>query len=445
MPFLRTAIAALTCTALLACAGCGGVGAALTPETAGLTTMGFGLPDEHATARVAAYRAAHPETPVRIVEGAFDAQQFLSSVAAGRPPDLVYADRTTLGGFIARGALQPLEDCVRRHRVDLGQFRSAALGQLTYQGRLYGLPEFNLVRVLLVGEDTVRAAGVAPERVSTTDWGALAELTDRLSEVDGNRLRRIGFDPKVPEFLPLWAKANGADLVSQDGRTPQLDDPRVVEAVAFTADLVRRQGGWPVFKALRDSFDTHGARNEFATGQEAARPMENWYINTLANNSPKAAVSVRPFTDRRGNPISYASGSAWGIPVGVRDPAKACEFAVTMTAADTWFAAAKARKEALARKGRPYSGTYTANRAADERIFAELYSAASVPLVDAGVRVVLGLQDKAFALPVVPAGLEFTHAYEGAAHRVLTGAQDPASAMRQAQREAELAIERARR
>lgn len=445
MLFRRAAIAALTCTALFGCVGCGGLEAATAGAPAGLTTMGFGLPDEHATARVAAYRAAHPEVPVRVVEGAFDAQQFLSAVAAGRPPDLVYADRTTLGGFIARGALRPLDDCVREHRVDLGQFRSAALGQLTYQGRLYGLPEFNLVRVLLVAEDTVRAAGVPPERIGTTDWAALAGLADRLSEVDGDRLRRIGFDPKVPEFLPLWAKANGAELVSPDGRTPHLDDPRVIEAVAFTAELVRRQGGWPVFKALRDSFDSHGARNEFATGQLAARPMENWYINTLAANSPRAAVSVRPFTDRRGRPISYASGSAWAIPVGVRDPARACEFAATMTAADTWFAAAKARKEALARKGRPYSGTYTANRVADARIFAELYDARSVPLIDAGVRVVLGLQDKAFALPVVPAGLEFTRAYEGGVLRVLTGAQDAATAMRQAQREALLATERSRR
>ena len=31
---------------------------------------------------------------------------------------------------------------------------------------------------------------------------------------------RLGVDPKLPEFLPLWAKANGADLVSEDGSPP---------------------------------------------------------------------------------------------------------------------------------------------------------------------------------------------------------------------------------
>jgi hypothetical protein len=29
----------------------------------------------------------------------------------------------------------------------------------------------------------------------------------------------IGYDSKLPEFLPLWAKANGADIISADGKT----------------------------------------------------------------------------------------------------------------------------------------------------------------------------------------------------------------------------------
>src|SRR3712207_921893 len=157
----------LLVTLLLVAGGCGGLGSG-SPDA--LVTMGFGLPDEHATARVAVFRAANPDVDLRISEGAFDEQQFLSSVAAGDPPDLVYADRRKLGGYAARGAVRSLDGCVREHGVDLGRFREAALRQVTYQGEVFGLPEFSSVRLMIVNNPVVRAAGLDPAALSTADW-----------------------------------------------------------------------------------------------------------------------------------------------------------------------------------------------------------------------------------------------------------------------------------
>ncbi|GAA1353812.1 extracellular solute-binding protein [Saccharothrix algeriensis] len=427
---------------LLVLSGCGGLGSdgADGPDT--LVTMGFGLPDEHATARVAAFRAANPRVDLRINEGAFDEQQFLSAVAAGDPPDVVYAERRKLGSYAARGAVLGLADCVREHGVDLGRFREAALREVTYRDEVHGLPDFASVRLLIVNNPVVRAAGLDPAALSTADWPALVELTDRLARLEDGRPRRIGFDPKVPEFLPTWAKANGADLVGEDGLGARLDDPRVVEAVRYATDLVRRQGGWASFKALRDTFDQFGADNAYVTGQLAAMPMESWYLNTLAANSPDADVTIAPFTDRRGVPLTEAGGQAWAIPKGARHPGLACRFLVKMTAEDTWVAAATARRDALARAGKPYGGTFTANRAADERIFREVFDPGGNRILERGVPQVLALQDKAFAVAPSPAASELVRAWEGGVNRVLTGRQDPAEAMAQAQREAERALRR---
>ncbi|KOX14447.1 sugar ABC transporter substrate-binding protein [Saccharothrix sp. NRRL B-16348] len=427
--------AALVVPALVA-AGCGGLGS----DTSGaLVTMGFGLPDEHATARVAVFRAANPGVDLRISEGAFDEQQFLSAVAAGDPPDLVYAERRKLGGYAARGAVQSLESCVREHGVDLGVFREAALRQVTYSGEVYGLPEFSSVRLVIVNNPVVRAAGLDPAALSTADWAGLGEVADRLARVGGGRVERIGFDPKVPEFLPLWAKANGAELIGPDAR---LDDPRVVEAVRHTTDLVARQGGWASFKAFRDTFDQFGANNQYVTGQLAVMPMDSWYINTLATNSPDADVTIAPFTGRDGQVLTESGGQAWAIPKGARHPDLACRFLVTMTDTRTWVTAATARRDALAEAGRPYGGTFTANRVADERIFREVFDPRGNPILAKGVPVVMSLQDKAFALPPSPAASELVRAWEGAVNRVLVGRQSPEEAMAQAQREAERALKR---
>ncbi|PSL57773.1 multiple sugar transport system substrate-binding protein [Saccharothrix carnea] len=420
----------------LVVAGCGGLGS---DTSDALVTMGFGLPDEHATARVAVFREANPGVDLRITEGAFDEQQFLSAVAAGDPPDLVYAERRKLGGYAARGAVQSLDACVREHGVDLGRFRDAALRQVTYQGGVYGLPEFSSVRLMIINNPVVRAAGLDPAALSTSDWAGMGALTDRLKEVGDGRVERIGFDPKVPEFLPLWAKANGAELIGPGAR---LDDPRVVEAVRHTTDLVARQGGWASFKAFRDTFDQFGANNQYVTGQLAAMPMDSWYLNTLATNSPDADVTIVPFTDRDGRVLTESGGQAWAIPKGARHPELACRFLVTMTDTPTWVTAATARRDALAKAGRPYGGTFTGNREADERIFGEVFDPRGNPILAKGVPVVLSLQDKAFALPPSPAASELVRAWEGAVNRVLVGQQSPEEAMAQAQREAERALKR---
>ncbi|MEU4449171.1 extracellular solute-binding protein [Actinosynnema sp. NPDC050801] len=420
----------------LVVSGCGGLGSG-SPDA--LVTMGFGLPDEHATARVAVFREANPGVDLRISEGAFDEQQFLSAVAAGDPPDLVYAERRKLGGYAARGAVQSLDGCLREHGVDLGRFRDAALRQVTYEGGVYGLPEFSSVRLMIVNNPVVRAAGLDPAQLSTSDWSALPALADRLARVGDGRVERIGFDPKVPEFLPLWAKANGAELIGPDAR---LDDPRVVEAVRHTTDLVARQGGWASFKAFRDTFDQFGANNQYVTGQLAAMPMDSWYINTLATNSPDADVTIAPFTDRDGRVLTESGGNAWAIPKGARHPELACRFLVTVSDTETWVKAATARRDALAKAGRPYGGTFTGNRVADERIFREVFDPKGNRILEQGVPVVLSLQDDAFALPPSPAASELVRAWEGAVNRVLTGRQDAREAMEQAQREAERALKR---
>ena len=138
----------------------------------------------------------------------------------------------------------------------------------------------------------------------------------------------IGFDSKLPEFLPLWAKANGADLISDDGRTAQLDDPEVVEALEFAVGIYDDQGGFSKVKAFRDSADFFGEGNQFATDSLGAMPMEQWYVNVLNDVSPDAPDGLRHGPrPREGEPLAFASGSAWAIPKGSKNPEAACRFA----------------------------------------------------------------------------------------------------------------------
>jgi multiple sugar transport system substrate-binding protein len=316
------------------------------------------------------------------------------------------------------------------------------VNEVTLDGTVYGIPEFFTNRTLIVSDTVAHDAGVPLSAISTTDWPQLAAATTKLARVSGGRPTRIGFDPKLPEFFPLWAKANGADLISADGKHAQLDSPKAIEALTFAVSLIRKQGGWGSFKAFRDTWDFFGAGNEFAKGQVGAFPMEDWYFNVLAESSPDVEITAKPFTDRDGQPIDWASGSAWAIPTGAQHPEVACTWARTMTAVDTWVAAAKARAAAAKRAGTPFTGLYTGNARADERIFSELYRPVS-PRFDAAVKTVRAVQEHAFALPASPAGIAFQTAWTDAVNRVLAGQQSPAAALHRAQREAQQAIDAA--
>jgi multiple sugar transport system substrate-binding protein len=440
----RYPLVAVAATAALVLSGCGGVGGDDDEGAGGaatLTTMGFGVGDEIASTRVDLADKAIAPSKVKIGSDKFDAQQFLSAVASKTPPDLVYMDRQLLGTYAARGTVEPLEDCVSKEGVDLDQYRDPALEEIKLDGKLYGLPEFYDNRVLMVNDASLRSAGVDPSAVDTGDHAALTQLATQLTKKNGDKLARIGFDPKIPEFLPVWAKANGVDMLSKDGKKANLDDPKLVAGLEYAVSLINAQGGWGSFKAFRDSFDFFGEKNQFASDQLAAFPMEDWYLNVLADVSPKAAITVAPFTDERGKTVDWVTGSAWAIPAASKHKDQACKWIKTMTTSDTWIAAARARADKRKSEGKPFTGVYTGNEVADKKIFGDVVSLSDTPVYDKAVKVVLTAQDSAFSMPSSPAGSEFQTAWQDAVNRVLSGQQSPADAMKQAQQEAQAALD----
>lgn len=408
-----------------------------------LTNLGFGMGDEIATERVALFQEMYPNVELQFTEGALDEQQFLTAVASGNPPDLVYMGRDVLSTYAVRGALTPLTECIANHEIDMSQYRPVAVEQVTVNGVVYGIPEFFNNIMLMINTKALEDAGLTLEDVDTSDWESLSELNDALTVGTGNDLTRIGFDPKLPEFLPLWAEANGASLISEDGRTAQLNDPKVVEALEFAYSLLETPGGYAPFKAFRDTWDFFGGENQIVADQIGLWPMEQWYMNVLADVSPDAPIAFKAFTDREGNPLSYSTGSAWAIPRGAQNPEAACVFMKTVTSADAWIRAAQKRAELRAESGTINTGVYSGNIAAEETIFGEIVQPSENETFNQGVEVILSLQENAFAIPANPAGSQFRQAWMDAVNRVINGEQTPQEALDQAQEEAQAALDEA--
>jgi multiple sugar transport system substrate-binding protein len=439
---------------LTACAqgtggGAGGTGA--TPSstydpnaelTGSLSIMGFGADDDIAEARLEEAKSVIDPVDVTLIEGDLDIQQFLSAVAAGDPPEMIYANRDQIGTFASRGVIMPLDDCIAGEGVDIGMFREPAVAQVTFGDHVYGIPEFNQVQITMANQQLLDAAGLTIDDVNGSDWDAITAAAQTLVAGEGGSLSVIGYDSKLPEFLPLWAKSNGADLLSADGKTAQLNDPAVVEALEFAVGIYNEQSGFGTVKAYRDTADFFGAGNQFATNVLGAMPMEQWYVNVLNDVSPDAPMAFDAFRGKDGEPLAFSSGSAWAIPKDSANPVAACKFAVSMTAVDTWMKAAQARADAREAEGKPFTGLLTGNTEADDAVRG-LVKPSGDEKWDAAVAATYEANDHTFSLPANPADAEFKTAWQDAVNRVLNGQQSPQDAMDQAQEEAQAALDAA--
>jgi multiple sugar transport system substrate-binding protein len=407
-----------------------------------LKVYGFGPGDEIANTRADMATAAVGGS-VDNPRGGFNDQAFLASLASGDVPDVVYLDRFKVAEYAAKGAFQPLTSCVKGY--NMSQYRLATRQEVTYKGKLYGIPEFTNPRTVIIDNNVVKDAGLTVNDLNTKNWAHLAAANKKMLKVDNGKVTRIGFDPKLPEFFPLWVKANGADILSKNGLHAQLNTPKAVAALTFAYSLIKAHGGWGPFKSFRDTWDFFGAGNQVAKDQVGAWPMESFYYSTLAQNSPNVNITAKPFLNRKGGAINYTTGSAWAIPKGAKNTAMACTWMKTITSVNAWVAAAKERLYAQRRRNRPFTGVYTANSIADRKIYEDVYQKMGNPQFDNAVRLLVNIGKYGFIIPSSPAGAEFQQAWMDAVNRVLAGSQTPKQALDQAQKEAQTAINKAQK
>jgi multiple sugar transport system substrate-binding protein len=415
-----------------------------TTKNAGtLNIMGFGTGDDVAESRAAIATAALNGTTVNRPSGGFNDQQFLAAVASGNAPDLVYLDRQKVGTYAAKGAFLPLTSCINSQKINMKQYRQAAVNEVTYKGKVYGIPEFYDVRTILIDNDVLDNTHTPISWLNPAKPDKLLAAAKKMTKFDSNgNVARIGFDPKMPEFFPLWAKAYGVDILSKDGLTPHLNDPRAIKALTYTMSLINAQGGWNKFKSFRDTWDFFGKQNQVAVNQVGAWPMEQWYYNVLAGSSPQVHITALQFRNLKNQPINYETGSAWAIPKGAKNVAAACTWMKTMTSTSTWLAAAKNRAAIRKAKNQPYTGISTGNSVADQQIYSQTYTSIN-KYFDEAVKKVLDVQRFSFGIPASPASAEFQAAWQNAVNRVLSGQQSPKAALDQAQKEAVAAIKKA--
>ena len=206
------------------------------------------------------------------------------------------------------------------------EYYAYTVAEMTFQGKIWGIPSGVDDRVLYWNKDAFEAAGLDPDTPPTT-WDELLMYAELLTiKDDVGNFEQIGFIPNFGNsWLYLYATQNGGKFLSDDGRTCTLNSPENVEALEFMVDGYDLLGGAELVNAYQASFQT-GAGSPFLTGQVAMVIDGNWALSDLARYNPDLNYGVAMAPTPTGEDfVTWSGGWAYGVANGASHPKEAVE------------------------------------------------------------------------------------------------------------------------
>jgi len=136
---------------------------------------------------------------------AADEQKFLSSVAAGVPPDLdIDPWNMNIAKYAKEKAVVALDELIDASGFDLStQLKAAVDGCRYLDGKLYGMGWGIDVTGLMWNKDIFTEVGLDPE-TSPKSWEEVASFAEKLTKAEGQNLARAGFIPDFGCCLELY-------------------------------------------------------------------------------------------------------------------------------------------------------------------------------------------------------------------------------------------------
>ncbi len=165
-----------------------------------------------------AYNASQTDVHItyQYIEGM--EQKLLTAIAGGETCDVVLWDRFNTSTYAPKNALLALDDMVAEDKVDLGAFFAPTVDELTYDGKLYGLPTMVDARVIFCNIDLLQEAGVDYTKILTWDDLHAASVATTKRDASGV-MTQSGFVMNDVGLFSAYLAQAGGKLID-DSTTP---------------------------------------------------------------------------------------------------------------------------------------------------------------------------------------------------------------------------------
>ncbi len=258
-------------------------------------------------------------------------QKVLSGVAAGSPPDAVQMNSTQILELAQQGALQNLSGLLDKKTLDV--YQKQALAAFTFEGKVYGLPDYASPRIILFNRDILKKAGLDGQELPRTQGGII-----QWAKIIQEKAGVFGFSPLIAnaDLLKVFQE-EGLPVLSADRKKAAFNSPAHVALLQRYIDLRKAN----VFS--EESMKGIGASyNLYTAGKLGMCIVGITFIPRLANDAPAifkvSAVAPNPIAAGQ---VTQASTFAYAVPVGTKNPKASAALAAWLTNDDNQLAFAK--------------------------------------------------------------------------------------------------------
>ena len=228
----------------------------------------------------------------------------LTAVKSGEPPVTSILLSTDMYTLIDEDAIVPFDDLIKtaEDRAWLKSFFPAFMENSQTGGKTWGIPFQRSTVVLYYNKEAFKEAGLDPNRPPGT-WQEMADYAQKLTKRDASgNVTQWGVQVPSSGF-PYWlfqgfTTPNGVELMNSAGTETYFDKPEVVEALTYWVDLGRKHKVHPTGvvewgTTPKDFFERKVAMMWTTTGN---------LTNVKSNAKFDFGVAMLPAGKQRGSP-----------------------------------------------------------------------------------------------------------------------------------------------
>ncbi|WP_315806692.1 MULTISPECIES: ABC transporter substrate-binding protein [unclassified Bradyrhizobium] len=300
-------VARLTCAAMLSAALLGAASASATEITFYYPIAVGGPITKIVDGYAADFHKAHPDITVKpVYTGSYQDSivKAITAAKAGNAPDVAVLLSTDMFTLIDDDMIEPY-DAIATSAADAAWIKSfypAFMENSQSGGHTWGIPFQRSTIVQYWNKDAFKAAGLDPETPPKT-WDEMVAMAKKLTKRDASgTTTQWGLEIPSSGF-PYWlfqalTTQNGAILANQDGTKVAYNDPKVIEAAQFFADLSRKDEVMP-----KGIIDWGTTPKDFFEGKTAMMWTTTGNLTNVRNNAKFAfGVAPMPSKVRGGSP-----------------------------------------------------------------------------------------------------------------------------------------------
>jgi len=189
------------------------------------------------------FEATYPNIKVEVLEWTYREahEKYLTRIQAGNPPHCGYGYLHEVGTFKAMGAIVPFEDYADPDFLDV--FFEANLAPVTIDGKVWAMPLWFSLRMLVYNKDWLTEAGFTEKDLDTTDsFMQVIKAIYNPPTRYGLAIAGARFKNTVENFLEFFWPMGGELLkYDESGKVVGVafNDDRGVKALEYYAELGR--------------------------------------------------------------------------------------------------------------------------------------------------------------------------------------------------------------